>query len=119
MTNLLQETREGIAQSGHTPEGIVFIGSRETGHRCTWAEFEGLADIEYNAGFGGQEIASDLEIVFSDGATMTRGEYDGSEWWNFSRPFTEPKESHPITSLLANIGWSSLAEIARRTKDED
>lgn len=45
--NLLEETLEAITESGHLPADIVFIGSLETGHRCTWPEFEVLANIEY------------------------------------------------------------------------
>lgn len=44
MINLLAETREAIADSGHTPEDIVFIGSLDSGHRCTWDEFIKLTD---------------------------------------------------------------------------
>lgn len=99
LTNLLYETREAIEDSGRTIADITFIGSLDTGHRCTWAEFEQLADFSYDHGFGAQEIASDLTIVFSDGATMWRHEYDGSENWEYSRPVTIPEETHPIRSL--------------------
>lgn len=113
--NLLKETIEDIAQSGHTIEQIVFIGSRKSGHQCTWAEFVVLADHEYYDGYGAQEVASDLEIVFSDGSTMTRGEYDGLEWWTYSAPFTQPGQSHKIGVLFApmrgTVGWCSLSEL--------
>lgn len=36
-------------------------------------------DFEYDNGYGGQEI--DGTIWFTDGTWATRGEYDGSEWW--------------------------------------
>lgn len=36
-------------------------------------------DTEYDAGYGGQEFYGC--IVFTDGTWLTRGEYDGSEWW--------------------------------------
>jgi hypothetical protein len=111
--NLLKETRQDIELSGHTPEDIIFIGSEQTGHRCTWAEFEVLADVEYDAGFGAQEVASDLIIVFSDGARMWRHEYDGSEEWSYSFPFKEPAESKPIRRLVVPeelVGWCDLAE---------
>lgn len=113
--NLLRETIEDIAQSGHTIEQIVFIGSRKSGHQCTWAEFVALADHEYHDGYGAQEVARDLEIVFSDGTTMTRAEYDGLEWWNYSVPFTQLGQSHKIEVLFApmrgRVGWYSLLEL--------
>lgn len=112
--NLLHETEQDIEESGHAPEDIVFIGSRESGYRCTWEEFTHLADIEYDNGYGAQEVATDLEIVFRDGATMWRHEYDGSEAWFYSTPFTMPAESKPITRLVVKpeqIGWCDLADI--------
>jgi hypothetical protein len=113
--NLLEETIDDIKQSGHTPEDIMFIGSESTGHRCTWTEFQTLANVEYDAGFGAQEVASDLIIVFSDGARMWRHGYDGSEHWAYSYPFKMPTESHPITYLTVTgsdrVGWCDLAEL--------
>ena len=112
MGNLLIETRNVIKHTGHTIEDIVFIGSERSGHCCAWEEFEILADREYDSGFGAQKVASDLIIVFSDGMKMWRHEYDGSEYWSYSAPFTMPKEFKPIESLFANsVGWENLAEI--------
>lgn len=107
MRNLLQETKESLAQSGHAPEDIIFIGSEKSGHECTWAEFQVLANVEYDDGYGGQEVAGDLVIVFSDGQKMWRGEYDGSEWWEYSTPFSRPEKAHPIADLFR--GWLGLA----------
>ena len=112
--NLLKETTIDITDSGHTPDDIVFIGSRESGHQCTWAEFQKLADRDYDSGFGAQEVATDIEIVFSDGSTMWRHEYDGSECWHYSKPFVAPETKLPIRSLFvapAQVGWQSLADI--------
>lgn len=109
--NLLEETEKALACSGHTPEQIVFIGSVDSGHQCTWEQFRQLANAEYHNGFGAQKVAKDLRIVFSDGQQMWRGEYDGSEWWNFSEVFVAPKETKPIHNLFATpeqVGWCSL-----------
>ena len=62
MTNLLQETIQDIEKSGHKVSDIKFIGSISSGYSCTWDEFLALADIEYDAGFGGQEIARNDKI---------------------------------------------------------
>jgi hypothetical protein len=42
-----------------------------------------LSDIdrEYNNGYGGQEL--DGMIWYEDGTWTTRGEYDGSEWYEY------------------------------------
>jgi len=112
--NLLKETLDDITQSGHTPADIVFIGSEGSGHSCTWEEFITLANFDYDAGFGAQEVATDLIIVFSDGSKMWRHEYDGSENWEYSAPFVMPKDRLPITRLHGGM-WASLAELQDET----
>lgn len=101
--NLLEETKDDIKSSNHKLGDIVFIGSRKSGHSCTWKEFETLADIEYDNGYGGQEVATDLIIVFEDGVIMSRGEYDGSEWWEWTEPFVMPDELKPISKIVSGI----------------
>jgi hypothetical protein len=111
MTNLLAETLNDIKELGYVPEDIIFIGSRKSGHQCTWGEFANLADVEYDESYGAQKVATDLEIVFSDGSGMQRGEYDGSEWWTYFQPFTPPAVRKPITRLVCTgmeVGWISL-----------
>ena len=38
-------------------------------------------DFEYDNGYGGQELFG--TIWYSNGAWSDRGEYDGSEWWEY------------------------------------
>lgn len=38
-------------------------------------------DFNYDAGYGGQELYG--TIWLNDGTWYTRGEYDGSEWWEY------------------------------------
>jgi len=40
-------------------------------------------DFEYYDGYGGQELFG--TIWFTDGTWATRGEYDGSEWWELHK----------------------------------
>jgi hypothetical protein len=104
MTNLLNETREAISESGHNIKDIVFIGSLETGHACTWKRFCILADVNYDAGYGSAEVASDLVVVFSDGSKLWRHEYDGSEHWMFDAPVSLPQDaSKPIKRLVGRF----------------
>lgn len=110
MINLLSETKRAINDSGHGPSDIIFIGSEESGHSCSWKEFLKLADVEYDNGYGSPWVATDLIIVFSDGQKMWRGEYDGSEWWEHSKPFVRPDRALKITALGAGL-WKNLAEI--------
>jgi hypothetical protein len=110
--NLLQETVEFINGIEQKTEDIIFIGSENSGHSCTWNEFKILADQEYDNGFGAQEVATDLIIVFSDGTRMWRNEYDGSEWWAHFPPFKVPTEAKPIKKLFVeDTGWEDLASI--------
>lgn len=115
--NLLQETKEEFESSGLVSDDIVYIGSLPIGEKpfysCTWKEYEILADFEYNSGFGGQDIARDLVVIFNDGSVMDRREYDGSEWWELHRSYAIPKETKPITHLESITGssWTTLAEI--------
>ena len=113
--NLLKETREDIKNSGHNINDIIFIGSEESGHQCTWEEFNILADFEYDNGYGAQEVATDLIIVFSDGSKLWRSEYDGSEGWSYNKKFIQPIKKYKIKSLFSkhcgNVGWTDLKEI--------
>jgi hypothetical protein len=44
-------------------------------------EFVNSLDFEYDRGYGGQELFG--TIWYTDGTWSDRGEYDGSEWWNY------------------------------------
>lgn len=47
-------------------------------------------DINYDAGYGGQEL---FGTIWFEGQTWaTRGEYDGSEWWELNKYPPIPKE---------------------------
>lgn len=98
--NLLKETLEVIEQAGYTPGHIVFIGSETSGHSCTWEEFTKIANKDYDDGYGGHKVAIDLIIVFTDGHKMWRGEYSGSEWWEYSTDFIEPEITKPIKTVF-------------------
>jgi hypothetical protein len=113
MTNLLRETEDAVRSSGHMPGDIIYIGSTESAHACTWEQFRRLANFEYDDGFGGPEIPLDLRIVFRDGSELHREDVDGLEWWSFRKQFIRPKETKPIITLRVDEHgcWSRLAEI--------
>jgi len=51
---------------------------------------------------------------------MWRHEYDGSEEWKYSAPFTAPETSLPIKSLFVpatRAGWMTLADINEQPND--
>ncbi len=111
MTNLLEETRETMADYGLSPHKIKFIGSSYGPYGCTWEEFETIADFEYDNDYGCLGVARDLIIVFYDGSWLERKEYDGSEWWDFRRPHKVLSSYKPITKLLCDneYGHENLA----------
>ena len=100
--NLLKETIKMIKKSGHTPMDIVFIGSSASAFGCTWDDFKTLANHEYDNGFGGANVAGDLEIFFSDGNIMWRDDYDGAEWWNYSTTNKIPANIQPLKSIFGS-----------------
>lgn len=44
--------------------------------------FVSSLDFDYYNGFGGQELFG--TIWYEDGTWSSRGEYDGSEWWEYN-----------------------------------
>lgn len=46
-------------------------------------EFLNSLDFEYDSGYGGQELYG--TVWLEDGTWLSRGEYDGSEWWEHNR----------------------------------
>jgi hypothetical protein len=47
-------------------------------------------NFEYNAGYGGQEVEGCIWYV--GGTWSSRGEYDGSEWWEYNSCPKIPRE---------------------------
>lgn len=109
--NLLNETIRALVESGHAVEDVTWVGSTGWGW-CDWSDFATAAeDIEYSEGYGGQEIAKDLVIV-GEGWWLERGEYDGSEWWDYK---TLPVRGDPGAyrvmtrdDIIGELPWAEL-----------
>jgi hypothetical protein len=82
-TNLLSETLKVLSNYDYTPDDVRWVGSTDGEYAISWAEFAAIADVEYDDGFGSSEIATDLVVVGTDW-WLSRGEYDGSEWWEYN-----------------------------------
>lgn len=54
----------------------------------TYDDFCNLLDFNYDEESGGQEL---FGIILFEGSYSTRGEYDGSEWWQ-NHKIPTPKE---------------------------
>ena len=58
-----------------------------------YLKFLNNLDFEYDSGYGGQELFG--TVWFEDNTWATRGEYDGSEWWEAHYLPDIPKELLP------------------------
>lgn len=94
MRNLLEETIEVLQRNGKTPKDVLWVGSKSG--IGTWDKFEAIADFEYDDGYGGNEIHSSAKIVGPDW-WLERGEYDGSEWWEFKRRPEQPDKATKLS----------------------
>jgi hypothetical protein len=110
MTILFDETVTVLESHGKTIADIEYIGSSETKINTNKA-LELMKKTNYDSGYGSQKIADNLMIKGND-FIMTRGEYDGSEWWNYMQTDPSlPQVDTDVKSLETNIGWDSLEEI--------
>lgn len=114
MPNLLKETISILKEHGRTFDDINWIGS-EDGY-ISLETFKKLANVEYDDDFGGQEVASDL-IIVGDNFYMTRGEYDGSEWWVYHSMdlFKKPKNELKVIRLTKGC-WDKLVDMQYEDK---
>jgi len=99
MTNARQElldltTRLGLAveavsiRVGYYYEDEVKVILKQNYNDIDYKEFLSKLEFTYDSGFGCQELFG--RIWFKDGSWATRGEYDGSEWWeHHTRPEIE------------------------------
>ena len=80
--NLLNETRDILVSNNKTFDDVLFVGDKATHTKMIVKEFLEHANVEYNDGFGSEEINTDLILVGKD-FWLERHEYDGSEWWEY------------------------------------
>ena len=80
--NLLNETRDILLSNNKTFDDVLFIGDRTTHTKMTVKDFLEHANVEYNGGYGIEEINTELILVGKD-FWLERHEYDGSEWWEY------------------------------------
>lgn len=96
---LLTETQEEFDDIGKSAVDVAFIGTASGAESCTWAQFEALADREYDSGYGGAEVRMDLVILFGDGTWLERSEYDGAEGWEYKRSPKPADSQSPLVRL--------------------
>lgn len=77
--NLLTETKRILKENNKTKKDVLCVGDGI--NKMTWDEFKNRANFIYDNGWGSAEISK--IIVYGDGFWLERGEYDGSEWWEY------------------------------------
>lgn len=97
MRNLLKETIDDLAENGKTLDGVALVGCKD--FMIPMDEFLRLADINYDDGYGGTEVADDL-VVVGDGWWLERHDYDGSEWWEYKEQPKAPDTIKHVNSLV-------------------
>ena len=106
MKKILEETKKEIQDIG---KKVSWIGSECGTFAMSEKEFFELNEVLYDDGFGGQEIAKDLVVVFEDGSWLKRCEYDGSEWWEYECVPTKIKKPNKFIKIYGNDNnWASL-----------
>jgi hypothetical protein len=91
MQNLLKETLDILKSVNKGPGDVVRVQWDK--FYCTWEQFMGAANFTYDNGFGGAVVETSLKVVGEDW-WLERGEYDGSEWWEFKTIPTIPDLQH-------------------------
>ena len=112
--NLYDETERELRSNGKSFADINYIGTEITGIPIdTFIEI--AKKTEYNGSYGAQEVAQNI-MILGNGFWMTRGEYDGSEWWEYHEmPQINSVNYIEIYCLSVNqsnedisCGWESL-----------
>lgn len=108
--NLLEETIAVLAEYNLSLDDIARVQGYD--FEIPVENFIEVAkNTNYDDGFGSAKIAQDL-LVIGNGWWLERGEYDGSEWWEFKQPYKPIERTRAVTSLGDDsIMWNSLKEI--------
>ena len=115
--NLLYETERILGLYGHSFDDVKWIGTKD--FKIPREDWTHLLDVQYDNGFGAQEVACDLLIV-GDNWWLERHEYDGAEDWEYKVCPIVPSSTVKIDSVVDKRGgWLSLAEMNTEDEDED
>ena len=92
MTNLLHETIKEFEDNYFKwPYDVEWI--EDWDGEIPIETFIRIADEEYDAGYGAEEVSLGLRIVLKNGAYLTRHEYDGAENWEWHIPVQRPERA--------------------------
>lgn len=111
MINLLKETLEDMKEIKKTPEDVAEVqwiahtARNYTKHKCSWELFaSAIKNVEYDNGYGTQEINGTLAVIFKDGSWLERYEYGGAEGWVYKKcPPPAEIEAQTKKEVLTNV----------------
>lgn len=88
MRNAREEFEEHVKGNSRVLCVSIFYNSEEITLKINYSEIDYLKflndlDFLYDNGYGGQELYG--TIWYEDGTWSERGEYDGSEWWEYKK----------------------------------
>lgn len=107
--NLLKETLKILKDNNKNIDDVMWVGSLSGIYSISWEDFEKISNIEYDSGYGGQEIATDL-IIVGNNWWLERGEYDGSEWWQY-KELPIKKDNKKFKTVCNGDIWASIEEM--------
>jgi hypothetical protein len=113
MSNLKEETIIFMSHHNKTMADVRWIGHSDGNVKIHPDYFLEIADKEYDAGYGGQEVNGSL-VVVGDDWWMERHEYDGSEWWEFKTiPVLKPEAKFGKGVFLKdyNEDWTIMSNL--------
>lgn len=85
MTKIVEETIEDLKDLGYNESDVLWVGSYDGKFAMSWEEFsDKFKNLEYDSGYGAQEIADDL-VVVGENWWLERNEYDGAERWEHKK----------------------------------
>lgn len=115
MSNIVKETVEFLKKLGYLESDVLWVGSRDGEFAMSWEDFKDkFKDLEYDSGYGAQEIAYDL-VVVGDNWWLEREDYDGAENWVYEK-YPKITSGKGFDKIIG--GWDSLADIMWEAKDD-
>ena len=114
MQNFKKETLEKIEESHHKIEDVMFVGSADGKYRMNIDKFLEKSNFEYEESYGSSKIAVDLIVYFKDNSFLSRGEYDGSEWWEYNRLVDyKENDNYETFDILggSKYSWDTVKEM--------
>lgn len=112
MSNLKVETLNYLKTHEKDWSDVRWVGHCNGNVKIHPDYFLEIADREYDANYGAQQINCNLVIV-GDDWWLERHEYDGSEWWEFkSLPILNPNAHFGKTVYTdSDDDWSVMSNL--------